>query len=138
MIPLGGPLTTTKRQHDIHVPPSQLYRSHSSRSTIVLKAFLRTFAQGAEVWAHGSWRPTGSKGAGAVDVFLRNPASLEAPQSGIDDLRRAIAKSSLAERVNVYDWASLTDAMRREISSRHVVLVPPDPALYAGQGMPDV
>lgn len=88
-----------------------------------LLALLRTHAPQAEVWAYGSRVSGGSHATSDLDLVLRNPADLAAPQAGWLALREALSESNLPILVDVLDWARIPEAFRREIEREHEVLV---------------
>ncbi|RTL68612.1 MAG: nucleotidyltransferase domain-containing protein [Hyphomicrobiales bacterium] len=95
-----------------------------TRDSIILKALLRTYAPQAEVWAYGS-RTSGENHARSdLDLVLRNTVALDAPQSSLALLRDAIEESDIPFMIDVHDWALLSENFRRQIETRHVVLIP--------------
>ena len=79
----------------------------------------------AEVWAYGS-RVNGQAHDGSdLDLVVRNPDRLAAPQTRLHLLRDALTESDLPILVEVLDWARIPEDMRREIARQHVVVVAP-------------
>jgi predicted nucleotidyltransferase len=94
----------------------------------MLLAVLAAHAPDAEVWAYGS-RVNGQAHDGSdLDLVVRNPDRLDAPQKRLHLLRDALTESDLPILVEVLDWARLPDDMRREIEREHVVLATHVPA----------
>ena len=83
------------------------------------------YAPGAEVWAYGSRVTGGNHAASDLDLVLRNPADLRAPQAELGSLIQAFIDSDLPITVDVLDWAGLPVAFRREMEREHVVLRAP-------------
>lgn len=98
--------------------------SLTSGETIILKALLRTHVPGAEVWILGTTASQDPNTFRPLDVVLRNPSSLDTPQTDLDALRKALQKSTLSSQIFLHDWSQLPEDFRREISSSHVVLIP--------------
>jgi len=80
-----------------------------------------------EVWAYGS-RVTGSAHATSdLDLVVRHPGDLKAPQSsGFWDLKDALSESNLPLLVELFDWAKLPPAFWVSIARQHAVLYPPE------------
>jgi predicted nucleotidyltransferase len=79
----------------------------------------------AEVWAYGSRVNGGAHEGSDLDLVVRNPARLDAPQKNLHRLRDALAESDLPILVEVFDWARISPDMRREIEHQHVVVDAP-------------
>ena len=91
----------------------------------MLIELLATHAPDAEVWAYGS-RVNGQAHDGSdLDLVVRNPDRLDAPQTRLHLLRDALTESDLPILVEVLDWARIPEDMRREIERQHVVVVAP-------------
>ena len=91
----------------------------------MLIELLATHAPDAEVWAYGS-RVNGQAHEGSdLDLVVRNPDRLAAPQTRLHLLRDALTESDLPILVEVLDWARIPEDMRREIARQHVVVVAP-------------
>jgi predicted nucleotidyltransferase len=87
----------------------------------VLLGLLRENVPDAEVWAYGSRVNRTAHETSDLDLVLRNPERLDAPQPNLHRLRDALAESDLPILVEVQDWARLPDDFRREIESHPVV-----------------
>ena len=89
------------------------------------ETILRLLAQyvpGAEVWCYGS-RVTGqSHPASDLDLVLRNPSDLAAPQAALMQLKGALNESDLPILVDIVDWALIPESFRREIERKHHVM----------------
>ena len=91
----------------------------------MLIELLATHAPDAEVLAYGS-RVNGQAHDGSdLDLVVRNPDRLAAPQTRLHLLRDALTESDLPILVEVLDWARIPEDMRREIARQHVVVVAP-------------
>ena len=89
----------------------------------MLVPIVRAHAPDAEVWAYGS-RVTGRGHEGSdLDLVIRNPERLDAPQKNLHELRHALNESNLPFLVEVLDWARMPEEFRREIERNHVVLL---------------
>lgn len=91
----------------------------------LLLAVLAAHAPEAEVWAYGSRVNGGAHEGSDLDLVVRNPAYLDAPQKHLPRLRDALAESDLPILVEVLDWARIPEAIRQEIERQHVVVVAP-------------
>ncbi len=92
-----------------------------------LRTLLDLLAQHApdvEVWAYGSRVSGGAHEGSDLDLVLRNPAKLDAPQPHLPRLRDALGESNLPILVEIRDWARLPPDHRREIERCHVVVAP--------------
>jgi len=88
----------------------------------LLKELLQTHAPNAEVWAYGS-RVTGESHDGSdLDLVLRNPVDLTAPQEELFELKEALTESNLPILVDVFDWTRLPESFYPEIEARYVVV----------------
>lgn len=94
-----------------------------ARDTIILKALLRTYAPDSEVWEYGS-APADEQANRQLDIVLRNPLALDTPHSGLSVLRDAIDSRDLSCRIKSHDWAVLSEPLRRQMASCHVVIIP--------------
>jgi uncharacterized protein len=94
----------------------------------MLRAILAAHAPDAEAWAYGSRVDGGAHGGSDLDLVLRNPEHPEVPRKNLSRLRGAFSESHLPFQVDVSDWARLSEADRRKIESRHVVVWSPEPA----------
>ncbi|MEW6237946.1 MAG: nucleotidyltransferase domain-containing protein [Candidatus Omnitrophota bacterium] len=90
-----------------------------------LKILLSRHAPHAEVWAYGSRVSGQGHDASDLDLVLRNPSRLDAPQENLADLREALAESSLPILVDILDWARLPESFRQEIEKNYVVIQTP-------------
>jgi len=88
-----------------------------------LKQLLQTYVPDAEVWAYGSRVSGHAHKTSDLDLVLRNPADLSAPQKMFVELREAISESGLPILVDVMDWARIPQAFRDEIEREHEVLL---------------
>ena len=90
----------------------------------MLLAMVAAHAPEAEVWAYGS-RVTGHAHQGSdLDLVVRNPERLDAPQKHLHRLRDALRESDLPFLIEVLDWARIPEEFRREIERQHVVVMP--------------
>ncbi|MDA1275937.1 MAG: nucleotidyltransferase domain-containing protein [Verrucomicrobia bacterium] len=90
-----------------------------------VRAILAVNGPNAEVWAFGS-RVNGHAHEGSdLDLVVRNPNRLLAPQSCLRDLRDALSESDLPFGVEVLDWAQIPEAFRREIERQDVEVTSP-------------
>jgi len=80
-----------------------------------------------EVWAYGS-RVTGTgHDTSDLDLVVRHPADLTAPQGpGLGALQEALSESNLPYLVELLDWATLPPAFWANIAAQHVVLYSPE------------
>ena len=90
-----------------------------------LKQLLQAYVPDAEVWAYGSRVSGHAHKTSDLDLVLRNPADLSAPQNMLVELRTAISESGMPILVDVMDWARVPQAFREEIEREHVVLQKP-------------
>jgi predicted nucleotidyltransferase len=87
-----------------------------------IRELLASYAPESEVWAYGS-RVLGEAHAGSdLDLVLRSPGDLAAPQKNVSVLTAALRESDLPILVDVLDWARLPENFRREIERAHVVV----------------
>ena len=92
----------------------------------MLLAIVAAHAPDAEVWAYGS-RVAGHAHEGSdLDLVVRNPERLDAPQKHLHILRDALNESDLPVLVEVLDWARIPEGFRSEIERRHVVVAMPE------------
>jgi predicted nucleotidyltransferase len=77
----------------------------------------------AEVWAYGSRVNGGAHEGSDLDLVVRSPDQLHAPQKNLHLLRDALTESNLPMLVEVLDWARIPETFRREIERQHVVVV---------------
>lgn len=75
----------------------------------------------AEVWAYGSRVNHTAHDASDLDLVVRNPNRLDAPQKNLRRLRDALTESNLPILVEVLDWARISEEFRREIHRQPVV-----------------
>jgi len=88
----------------------------------LLKELLQAHIPNAEVWAYGS-RVTGESHDGSdLDLVLRNPVDLTAPQDELFELKEALIESNLPILVDVLDWARLPESFYPEIEACYVVI----------------
>jgi len=100
----------------LDLPPAYLH---------ALRDLLAAHTPDAEVWAYGS-RVNGQAHDGSdLDLVLRNPDQLDAPQKNLRRLRAALAESNLPILVEILDWARIPESFRREIQREHVVVAAP-------------
>lgn len=83
---------------------------------------LAKYAPEAEVWAYGS-RVDGDAHEGSdLDLVLRNPGDLDAPQPKLEDLKEALYESDLPILIDALDWARIPESFRREIARSHTIV----------------
>jgi len=76
----------------------------------------------AEVWAYGS-RVTGNAHEGSdLDLVIRTHDLQRLPYSVLQGLRKRIRESNITILVDIFDWAQLPDAFRKNIEACHAVL----------------
>ncbi len=82
---------------------------------------LRKNVPDAEVWAYGSRVNHTAHETSDLDLVIRNPDQLDAPQRNLHRLRAALSESNLPMLVDVLDWARIPDNFRREIQRQSIV-----------------
>lgn len=85
-----------------------------------LKQLLQAYVPDAEVWAYGSRVSGHAHKTSDLDLVLRNPADLSAPQKKLVELRAALSESDMPILVDVMDWSRIPQAFRDEIERAHV------------------
>lgn len=95
------------------------------RSSIILKAIIRSHMPNAEVWAFGSRVTRKAHAASDLDLVIRTPGALHQPASNMATLQSAIEESSVPFLVDLHDWALLPQAFQMEIEREHCVFVSP-------------
>lgn len=88
----------------------------------IILRLLAQYVPDTEVWSYGSRVMGRSHPASDLDLVLRNPANLSVPQTGLTQLREALAESDLPILVDVVDWARIPEAFRSEIEKEHRVM----------------
>ena len=86
----------------------------------IVRLILRRHVPGQEVWAFGS-RVTGrSKKTSDLDLAVIGTAPLGF--ATLNRLRDDFSESKIPYRVDIVDWATLSDGFRDIISREHVVI----------------
>lgn len=91
-----------------------------------LKALLRSHAPKAEVWAYGSRAKGSGHDSSDLDIVLRSPNHLDAPQENIAQIREILSESDIPFLVDVLDWARIPESFRLEISKEYMVIQNPE------------
>jgi predicted nucleotidyltransferase len=91
-----------------------------------LKTLLRRHAPKAEVWAYGSRVSGSGHDSSDLDIVLRAPNDLEAPQGNIAQIREVLSESDIPFLVDVLDWARIPESFRLEISKEYMVIQNPE------------
>jgi len=87
-----------------------------------VQAILVRYVPMREVWAFGSRVKGTASEASDLDLVVRNPTALEQVCPGLGRLRADKAASALPIRVDVVDWARLSETFRREILEAYLVV----------------
>jgi len=79
-----------------------------------------------EVWAYGSRVNGTAHDTSDLDLVVRHPADLKAPQgSAFWELKDALSESNLPLLVELFDWAKLPPTFWDNIAEHHAVLYSP-------------
>lgn len=90
----------------------------------MLHEIFQQYAPDMQVLAYGS-RVSGKAHAGSdLDLVVRNPQNLAAPQENFFELREAISDSNIPILVEILDWARIPDDFRKEIECANIIIWP--------------
>lgn len=77
-----------------------------------------------EVWAYGSRVTCTGHNTSDLDLVLRNSAHLDEETGDLGTLADTFSESNLPIRVDLTDWARISDHFRQEIERTYVVVQP--------------
>lgn len=86
----------------------------------LVRAILSQWVPEHEVWAYGSRARGEAFEASDLDLVVRDPADLLRPCAQLPRLRAAFVACDLPIRVDVVDWARVSEAFRGEIAAGYV------------------
>ncbi|MFP4171454.1 MAG: nucleotidyltransferase family protein [Candidatus Hydrogenedentota bacterium] len=93
------------------------------RHLALVRAILDAHVPGCEVWVHGSRAAGTAKPYSDLDLVIMGEAPL--PVRTLARLENAFEESDVPFRVDVADWASLSESFRAAIEAQAVPLPPP-------------
>ena len=94
----------------------------SPRHRHVLKDLVREHLPDTEVWAYGSRGDDRGHEGSDLDLVLRGPGLNEISCERLTDFGEAIRESTIPFRVQVRDWARLSERFRREVEAEYVAV----------------
>jgi type I restriction enzyme S subunit len=90
----------------------------------ILQDILHRFSPAQEVWAFGSRAQFTAKPYSDLDIALVNAVAEQFPTSAsvMADLRNAFSSSDLPYKVDIVDWSSISDEIKRIIEGHRILI----------------